>query len=68
MLARSDLAGAAGALLLAASPPFIDTDAGKLAAIAGLSLLTVQAIDLRLYNLIALNSFSILGYLYALLL
>lgn len=44
---------------------FIDTDAGKIAAIVGLSFLTVQAIQNRLWNLVFLNIASIIGYLYA---
>lgn len=55
-----------GALLMVAAPPFIDTDAGKMAAIAGLALLMVQAIDAKLWNLVLLNTFGILGYCYAL--
>jgi len=51
---------------MVAAPFFIDTDAGKIAAIIGLSLLTVQSIENRLYNLIFLNIASIIGYLYAL--
>ena len=36
-------------------------------AIVGLSLLTVQAIDAKMYNLVILNSFSILGFTYNLI-
>jgi hypothetical protein len=37
---------------------------GYLIAIAGLSMLTIQARALRAYNLIALNCASILGFAY----
>ena len=56
--------GGAGAMALAPFP--IDTDAGKLAAIGGLVLLTVQALDSKLYNLVFLNLAGIIGYSYAL--
>ena len=55
-----------GALCMAGAPFIIDTDAGKLAAIAGLLLLTVQALDGKLYNLVCLNLAGIIGYSYAL--
>jgi len=48
------------------APPFIDTDAGKIISIIGLALLTIQAIDKRLYNLVFLNLAASLGYAYAL--
>ena len=48
------------------APFAIDTDAGKLAAIGGLVLLTVQALDSKLYNLVFLNLAGIIGYSYAL--
>ena len=56
-----------GALCMAGAPFIIDTDAGKLAAIAGLVLLTVQALDIRAWNLVLLNLAGIIGYSYALL-
>ena len=56
-----------GALCMAGAPFIIDTDAGKLAAIAGLVLLTVQAFDIRAWNLVLLNLAGIIGYSYALL-
>ena len=56
-----------GALCMAGAPFIIDTDAGKLAAIAGLVLLTVQALDIRAHNLVLLNLAGIIGYSYALL-
>mgnify|MGYP003112737907 CR=1 FL=1 len=55
-----------GALCMAGAPFIIDTDAGKLAAIAGLVLLTVQALDIRALNLVLLNLAGIIGYSYAL--
>jgi hypothetical protein len=59
--------GWVGALCMAGAPFIIDTDAGKLAAIAGLVLLTVQALDIRAMNLVLLNLAGIIGYSYALL-
>ena len=56
-----------GAICMALAPFAIDTDAGKLAAIGGLVLLTVQALDSKLYNLVFLNLAGIIGYCYALL-
>ena len=56
-----------GALCMAGAPFIIDTDAGKLAAIAGLVLLTIQALDIRAWNLVLLNLAGIIGYSYALL-
>ena len=56
-----------GAICMALAPFAIDTDAGKLAAIFGLALLTVQAFDIRAWNLVGLNLAGIIGYSYALL-
>ena len=55
-----------GAACMVAAPFIIDTDEGKLLAIAGLALLTVQAVATKSYNLIMLNVLGIGGYLYAL--
>lgn len=55
-----------GAAAMGAAPFFIDTMQGKLLAIVGLSLLTVQAYNMRAVNLIALNLIGIIGYCYAL--
>lgn len=55
-----------GAACMVAAPFIIDTDAGKLLAIAGLALLTVQAVATKSHNLIMLNVLGIGGYLYAL--
>ena len=51
---------------MALAPFAIDTDAGKLAAIGGLTLLTLQALDIRAWNLVFLNIAGIIGYTYAL--
>ena len=63
----SPLIGWCGAGAMALAPFAIDTDAGKLAAIGGLVLLTVQALDSKLYNLVFLNLAGIIGYCYALI-
>ena len=55
-----------GALAMAGAPFIIDTNAGKIIAIVGLALLSVQAVDSKLYNLLLLNLAGILGYSYAL--
>lgn len=62
----SPIIGWCGAGAMALAPFAIDTDAGKLAAIGGLVLLTVQALDSKLYNLVFLNLAGIIGYSYAL--
>lgn len=56
---------ALGTACMIASPPLIDTLAGKLLAITGLAVLTVQAVDNRLWNLVILNLAGIVGYWYA---
>ena len=53
-----------GCMIIA--PPIIDTVIGKSLAITGLSLLTIQTIELKAINLTALNVAGISGYLYAL--
>lgn len=50
---------------MGAAPFFIDSTGGKLCAILGLALLTIQAYNLRAINLIALNICGIIGYSYA---
>ena len=62
----SPLIGWCGAGAMALAPFAIDTDAGKLAAIGGLTLLTLQALDIRAWNLVFLNIAGIVGYTYAL--
>ncbi len=63
----ADLAGWLGAFAMCGAPFIIDTDAGKILAIAGLSLLTIQALDNDMKNLVILNLVSIIGFTYALL-
>ncbi len=60
------LVGWVGASILAFAPFIIDTDIGKKLAILGLFLLLMQAMESRLWNLVALNLSGIIGYLYAL--
>ena len=55
-----------GAACMVVAPFIIDTAAGKWLAIAGLAMLTVQAVATRSHNLIVLNVLGIGGYLYAL--
>jgi len=54
-----------GAAAMVAAPFNIDAASGKILAIVGLALLTVQALQLRAYNLVLLNTLGILGYCYA---
>ena len=63
---ETKMAGWLGALCLCVAPYTIDTHQGKLCAIAGLTLLTIQAIDSKLWNLVVLNVVGIGGYTYAL--
>jgi hypothetical protein len=58
--------GWVGAALMCAASFQIDSDAGKMVAIAGLVLLTLQATANRCYNLVLLNAVSIGGFSYAL--
>lgn len=55
-----------GTVCMAFAPFVIDTEQGKLMAMAGLALLTLQAYDAKLYNLMILNTIGIIGYFYAL--
>ena len=55
-----------GAICMALAPFIIDTNEGKAMAIAGLVLLTIQALDIRAWNLVLLNLAGITGYTYAL--
>lgn len=55
-----------GAALMCAASFQIDSDLGKLSAIVGLSLLTLQAMSNKCYNLVLLNIISIGGFSYAL--
>ena len=52
---------------LAFSPFVIDTPAGKLAAIFGLTTLTFQAIELKAWNLVILNTIGVMGYTWSIL-
>lgn len=61
----STFIGWIGTAFLAVSPPIIDSDLGKILALSGLALLTIQAIQTRMYNLIILNITGIIGYAYA---
>lgn len=54
-----------GALALCCAPFIIDTLEGKILAIVGLALLTLQAIRKECYNLVLLNIIGIGGYFYA---
>ena len=60
-----DRLGWMGAFCLASAPFVIDTFEEKVMAILGLALLMLQAIDSKLWNLVLLNSFGIVGYFYA---
>jgi len=55
-----------GTVCMALAPFMIDYSIGKLLAIMGLALLTVQATHAKLYNLMLLNTIGIIGYFYAL--
>lgn len=55
-----------GSMALCVSPFIIDTVEGKILAIVGLALLTVQASQARLWNFVLLNLTGIGGYFYAL--
>lgn len=52
-----------GAAAMVAAPFIIDTYAGKALAIMGLFLLSFQALRLKAYNLLCLNTLGIVGYL-----
>lgn len=55
-----------GTLCMCLAPFIIDTPLGKLLAITGLCLLSLQAAHKECYNLLLLNAIGILGYTYAL--
>jgi len=61
------LAGWIGSGLLCLAPFLINFWYGKILAILGLTLLTFQAVEKKLYNLIVLNVVGILGYFWSLL-
>jgi hypothetical protein len=54
-----------GAICLMVAPFMIDTIEGKALAILGLSLLTLQSLQTKCYNLTLLNITGILGYVYS---
>lgn len=54
-----------GALALAIAPFMIDTTHGKLLAIFGLFIVTIQCYNLRAYNMVAINIIAIGGYTHA---
>jgi len=54
-----------GAAALCCAPFIIDTTEGKILAIVGLGLLTLQALRVSCYNLVFLNIIGIGGYFYA---
>ena len=54
-----------GAGALCVAPLIIDSTGGKILAIVGLALLTLQAIRKSCYNLVLLNVIGIGGYFYA---
>jgi hypothetical protein len=55
-----------GATGISVAPFMIDTVAGKWLAIISLLCLTVQAINLKAYNLVLMNLIGVGGYLYVL--
>ena len=55
-----------GSIALCVSPFIIDTAEGKILAIIGLALLTAQASQAKLWNIVLLNITGIGGYFYAL--
>jgi hypothetical protein len=56
-----------GAAALVVAPFFINSDFGKLLAVAGLLLLIGQAVTLKAWNLVFLNAAGIVGYLFSLI-
>jgi hypothetical protein len=58
----SNVMGWVGALALALAPYHMPGVRGYWLACVGLSLLTIQAARLRAWNLILLNTVSIIGY------
>ena len=56
-----------GSAVAAIAPFFIDSTEGKIAEIVGLSVLTAQVWRKRQYNLVILNTISVIGYIVAIL-
>lgn len=62
------LFGWIGCGLMMTAPFLINFAIGKILAIIGLALLTVQSVHNKMHNLTALNIVGIIGYLWSLLL
>ena len=54
-----------GAALMVVASFLMATPYGRMIAVAGLLLLTIQSVNNRIHNLTALNIASILGFLYS---
>ena len=61
------LCGWIGCGLMMTAPFLINYAIGKILAIIGLSLLTVQSVSNKMHNLTMLNIVGIIGYLWSLL-
>lgn len=59
------LVGWLGAAAMVAASFNINSHKGKALAIFGLTLLSIQAVDAHLYNLVSLNVASIIGYFWS---
>ena len=59
--------GWVGAIIMVAASFLMATPYGRMMAVVGLGLLTIQSVKNRTHNLTALNLASILGFLYSLL-
>ena len=60
------LAGWAGAILMVVASFLMATPYGRMIAVVGLGLLTIQSVNNRTHNLTMLNLASIIGFLYSL--
>ena len=56
-----------GTICMMVGPFFINNLLGKILAVTGLSLLTIQTQKTKSYNLSLLNAVGICGYLYSIL-
>ena len=65
MKLANKLADWTGAAALIVAPFFINYNSGKVLAIIGLLLLSVQAYRLKANNLLMLNFVGVLGYLWS---
>lgn len=61
------LLGYMGAGALALAPFIISSWQGQLLAMTGLAMLIPQALKLRAFNLVSLNSIGIIGYFFSLI-